>query len=310
MNSKVIVVVGPTASGKTSLGVAIAERLDGEVISADSMQIYKYMTIATAKPTAEETKAIPHHLIDFVKPSETFSVAKYKELCEEKIRDILLRGKTPIIVGGTGLYIDTVVNNTRFVDYEKSGIREELEKKAATLGANHLLDELRTVDPKTAEKLHLNDLKRIIRALELYYTTGTTMSEQVERSHDEKSEFDFVMIGLTSKDRQFLYDRINRRVDMMLEQGLIEEAKSFYSSAYSKTAKQAIGYKELKPYLDGECSLEEATEKLKMETRRYAKRQLTWFRRNEKIHWLNIDEESSDELLKKSLEIIENTQGE
>lgn len=309
-NKKVIVVVGPTASGKTSLGVELAKRLNGEVISADSMQIYKDMTIATAKPTKAEMQGIPHHLIDFVEPCEAFSVAKYKELCVEKIREIFSEGKQPIIVGGTGLYIDTVVNNTQFVDYESNGVREKLELKNQESGTQVLLDELHNIDPITAEKLHLNDTKRIIRALELYYTTGVKMSEQIERSHCEKSEFDFVIIGLTSENRQYLYDRINKRVDIMLEEGLLREAEEFFSHEYSNTAKQAIGYKELKPYLDGKCSIEEAVEKLKMETRRYAKRQLTWFRKNEKINWLKIDENSKEELIEKSIKIAENNMGE
>ncbi len=292
----VIVIVGPTASGKTSLAVRLAKEMNGEVISADSMQIYKGMDIATAKPTAEEMGGIRHHLIDFLPANESFSVAKFKQLAENAIDDIISRGKTPIIAGGTGLYVSAVVDNTSFLDCGNSDIRQKLEKRAEQEGIETLFEELKSLDAETAEKLHINDSKRIIRALELYYSTGQTMTKQRELSHLEQSRFDFCIIGLNAHDRQFLYDRINRRVDIMLENGLIDEAKAFYSSDYSNTAKQAIGYKELKPYIDGEVSLDEAVEKLKTETRRYAKRQLTWFRKMENIHWIYIDDTQSEPL--------------
>lgn len=305
-----IVIVGPTASGKSSLAVAVAKKENGEVVSADSMQIYKRMDIATAKVTEEEADGVPHHLIDFVEPWESFSVAEFKELAVSKMHEIFSRGKTPVLAGGTGFYVDTVINNTSFLDYEKNETREELLKRADEEGLESLWNELFSVDEKSALKIHKNDRKRIVRALELFKTTGKTMSEQRELSHLEESEFSFCIIGLTANDRQFLYDRINRRVDVMLQNGLLEETKAFFENEHSQTAKQAIGYKELKPFLDGEISLEEATENLKRETRRYAKRQLSWFRRNEKINWLNIDEESEETLLQKSLEIIENFKGE
>lgn len=302
MKNTVIVIVGPTASGKTALSVEIAKKINGEIISADSMQIYKRMDIATAKPTKEEMKSVPHHLIDFVSPDENFSVAKYKDLAYEKIADIVSRDKTPVIVGGTGLYVDAVVNNTVFLDYEKSDIRKTLEEEAEKGGIEALYQRLLQIDPQTAQRLHLNDSKRIIRALEIYYDTGKTITEQNACSHSEKPKYDFILIGLNASDRQFLYNRIDKRVDSMLSQGLLEEAKAFYSMPYSQTAKQAIGYKELKPYLDGELSLDECVENLKRETRRYAKRQLTWFRKYEKINWLYID--SSDDLTQKALEIL------
>ena len=305
-----IVIVGPTASGKSSLAVAVAKKENGEVISADSMQIYKHMDIATAKVTKEEADGIPHHLIDFVEPWESFSVAEFKELAVSKMREISKKGKTPVIAGGTGFYVDTVVNNTSFLDYEKNETREELLKRADEEGLASLWNELFSVDKESAEKIHQNDKKRIVRALELFKTTGKTMSEQRELSHLEESEFSFCIIGLTAENRQFLYDRINRRVDLMLEKGLLEETRAFFESEHSQTAKQAIGYKELKPFLDGEITLDEAAENLKRETRRYAKRQLSWFRRNENINWLYIDKESEDSLLQKSLEIIENFKGE
>ena len=301
----VVVITGPTASGKTSLAVELAKKLGGEVVSADSMQIYKNMDIATAKPTIEETKDIPHHLIGVVDEGSDFSVALYKEMALSAIKDILSRGKLPIVAGGTGLYIDTLVNNTEFLDFQKSNIREDLEERAKNEGIEALYNELLRVDEETAKKLHINDEKRIIRALEVFLSTGKTISEQCELSHLKESEYRFCIIALSAENRDYLYERINRRVDIMLKTGLIEEAKSFFSSDASKTAKQAIGYKELKPYLDGHCTLEQAVENLKMQTRRYAKRQLTWFRRNEAVNWLYIDTLTGDELLKKASDIID-----
>ncbi|MBQ7294947.1 MAG: tRNA (adenosine(37)-N6)-dimethylallyltransferase MiaA [Clostridia bacterium] len=302
----VVVVAGPTASGKTALGIEIAKRFGGEIVSADSMQIYKNMDIATAKPTNQELSEAVHHLIGFLDPGEDFSVAKYKELAVKTIDDILSRGKLPIVVGGTGLYIDTIINNTEFLDYEKSDIRERLEKRADTEGIGMLFAELENLDPETAKRLHINDNKRIIRALEVFYSTGKTISQQCELSHLAKSKYRFCIIGLTAQDRQFLYDRINLRVDMMLKDGLIKEAEQFFALELGSTAKQAIGYKEIKPYLDGLVNLEAASEKLKMETRRYAKRQLTWFRRNKDINWLSIDTMTKECLFEKACDIISN----
>ena len=301
-----VALVGPTASGKSSLAVKIAKHFTGEVVSADSMQIYKRMDIATAKVTAEEMQGVPHHLIDFVEPWESFSVAEYKALALSCIGDIVKRGKLPVLAGGTGFYVDTVINNTSFLDYEKTDIRKKLLLRAENEGVEALWNELSKVDKESAEKIHKNDLKRIVRALELYDTTGRTMTEQRRLSHLEESGYSFCIIGLTAENRQFLYDRIDRRVDLMLKNGLLEEARSFFGSEHSQTAKQAIGYKELKPYFDGVLTLEEAAENLKRETRRYAKRQLSWFRRNENINWLYIDKESEETLFIKSLEIIEN----
>ena len=301
-----VALVGPTASGKSSLAVKIAKHFTGEVVSADSMQIYKRMDIATAKVTAEEMQGVPHHLIDFVEPWESFSVAEYKALALSCIGDIVKRGKLPVLAGGTGFYVDTVINNTSFLDYEKTDIRKKLLLRAENEGVEALWNELSKVDKESAEKIHKNDLKRIVRALELYDTTGRTMTEQRRLSHLEESGYSFCIIGLTAENRQFLYDRIDRRVDLMLKNGLLEEAKSFFELEHSQTAKQAIGYKELKPYFDGVLTLEEAAENLKRETRRYAKRQLSWFRRNENINWLYIDKESEETLFIKSLEIIEN----
>ncbi len=308
MNKKtVIVIAGPTASGKTSLSIGIAKKIGGEIVSADSMQIYKDMDIATAKPTEAEMQGIPHHLISIVESDESFSVAAYKEKAVEAIADIFCRGRIPVVVGGTGLYIDTLVNNTTFFDFDKSDQREKLQLRLQNEGIEKLFDELKSVDPETAERLHFNDTKRILRALEVYYSTGKTISLQAELSHENESQYNWLIIGLTAENRDVLYDRINRRVDIMLDDGLIEEAKAFFSSEKSSTAKQAIGYKELKGFFDGSISLEEATENLKRETRRYAKRQLTWFRRNKNINWINIDNKTSEEVLTEALAIIDVT---
>lgn len=302
----VIAVAGPTASGKTELGVRLAEHYGGEVVSADSMQIYKKMNIATAKPTKEEMRGIPHHLIDFVEPTESYSVARYKTDAQNAIEDITSRGKVPIIVGGTGLYIDSLLENIEFFDAEvDESLRQKLYERAEAEGAEKLYSELLEIDPKSAEKIHSNNIKKVIRALEIYYATGRKISEQVDLSRLSGTPYECVIIGLTSNDRQYLYDRINRRVDKMLELGLLEEAKEFYSVYGVKTANQAIGYKEILPYLKGEKSLEECVEHLKMQTRRYAKRQLTWFRRNEKIKFLSIDELDKDGLFNAATEIID-----
>lgn len=302
-----IAIVGPTASGKTSLAVGICKRYGAEAVSCDSMQIYKGMDIATAKPTAEEMQGIPHHLIGFLNPDEVFSVAKYCETAKNIIFDINSRGKKAVLVGGTGLYYSSLVDNIEFLQEETDfEYRELLKKRAETEGAQSLLDELRKVDPEAAEQLHINNLGRIIRALEIYHTTGKTKTNQNEESRNNPSPFKTTAICLDARDRQFLYDRINKRVDIMLENGLLEEARAFFESPLGRTARQAIGYKELNPYFGGEKTLEECIENLKMQTRRYAKRQLTWFRRDEKIKFLYIDDYSGgDELLNAACEIIE-----
>ncbi|MDD6022406.1 MAG: tRNA (adenosine(37)-N6)-dimethylallyltransferase MiaA [Acutalibacteraceae bacterium] len=302
----IIAVVGPTASGKTSLGVELALHYGGEVVSADSMQIYKKMNIATAKPTAEEMRGVPHHLIDFVEPTESYSVARYKSDSVKAVEDISSRGKVPIIVGGTGLYVDSLLENIEFFDIAADdGLRWELFERAEKDGCEKLYSLLKSVDPESAAKIHSNNTKKIVRALEVYIKTGKTISEQVRLSRLGGTPFESVIIGLTAENRQFLYDRINRRVDKMIADGLVGEAKEFYSVYGVKTANQAIGYKELLPYLEGRASLDECVERLKMQTRRYAKRQLTWFRRNENVNWLSIDALSGEELLKKATEIID-----
>ncbi len=280
--TKVIAVVGPTASGKTSLAVEIAKAVNGEIISADSMQIYKGMTVATAQPTEEEKQGIPHHLIAFLDPSETYSVAQFAEDAKKCIEDIASRGKVPVIAGGTGLYTDSLLGGIDFAEVpDNREMREKLKVRLETEGAEKLLCELRDVDPETAEVLHVNNTGRILRALEVYYLTGETISAQKRKSREKGSMYDSLYICIDYQDRQKLYSRIEKRVDIMVQNGLLEEAEKFISLGEETTSKQAIGYKELKPYFNNECSLDEALDNLKKETRHYAKRQMTWFRRNE-----------------------------
>lgn len=304
----VIAVVGPTASGKTALAVDIALRYNGEVVSADSMQIYKGMDIATAKPMQDEMMGIRHHLIDFVDPSEKYCVARYVQDARAAIDDIHKRGKLPVICGGTGLYIDSLLGNIQFEDEpDNSAVREELQLRMETEGAEVLLSELKDVDPVLAEQLHPNNKGRIIRALEVYKLTGETATERRLRSRTKPCMYDCFYIAIAFPDRDFLYDRINRRVDIMLTEGLEEEARNFFS-LHTDTAAQAIGYKELKGWFDGEISREEAIENLKRETRRYAKRQITWFRRNDAIHYINrCPTDTAADISNAAFEMIDNS---
>ncbi len=302
--TRVVAIVGPTASGKTALGVQVARLFDGEVISADSMQVYNNMPIASAAPTAEETMGIKHHLVGFLNNDDKFSVAGFIDLAAKAVDEIAEKGKLPVIVGGTGLYVDSFLQGVRFTEEDCSEIRERLEQEAEEKGTEVLLKRLCEIDSEAAQKLHVNDRKRIIRALEVYELHGKTPTEINAESKPNEEPYDAIYIGITFKDRQKLYDRINERVDVMLQNGLLEEAKTAYLSPKGQTAVQAIGHKEFFKYFDGEISLEEAVEKLKTETRRYAKRQLTWFRRNEKINWIYADE--TDDVVKKAKEIIEN----
>lgn len=305
----IIAVVGPTASGKSNLAVALAKHYDAEILSFDSMQLYKGMDIATAKPTADEMQGIPHHMISAVDNDEAFSVARYKESADRIIDEITARGKRVVMVGGTGLYLDTVMQNIELLQGEDTTeIREQLKAELAELGSAAMLGKLREIDPKTAETLHENNTGRVLRALEVYYSTGHTMSYQVENSKNTPSRYRPVYIGLNAKDRDFLYNRINSRVDVMLQTGLLTEVEQFVNSAPGTTAKQAIGLKELAPYARGEEPLDTAVERLKMETRRYAKRQLTWFRRNENVNWLYIDElQTAEALLGAAIDIVDNS---
>lgn len=287
----IIVVAGATASGKTSLSILLAKRFDAEIISADSMQIYRCMDIGTAKPTEEEKCGISHHLMDFVNPEDSFSVADFVNMAHSAAADIYSRGKNIIVTGGTGLYIDSFARDVDFDKEEGSpSLRAELEAKAAAEGAEALLKELAVFDPVSAERLHPNNLKRIIRAIEFYRIHGMPISVHQERTKQKPSRYRalYMMIDHT---REKLYERIDLRVDMMLSNGLLDEARALYEkrSALSKTAAQAIGYKELFGVFDGTMTLDEAANELKLRTRQYAKRQLTWFRRNEQMHRLNPD---------------------
>ena len=298
----VVSVVGPTASGKTKIGVMLAKMLDGEVVSADSMQIYRDMDIATAKPTQEETDGIPHHLIGFLPPEDSFSVVRYVELAKKIITDIHARDKLPILVGGTGLYVDSLLNNIQFAENDSDDkLRIELRQKAEREGVGALVEELRQFDPESAERIEPQNIKRLIRAIEIYRTTGITMTEQNRQSRLLETPYCSVKIGLKAKDRQFLYDRINKRVDIMAQNGLIDEAKEILSRKCSPTAEKAIGYKELSDYFNGNVSLQEALDELKKQTRHYAKRQLTWFMRDKEICWFDIDTFSDTYELEKSV---------
>lgn len=304
---KLVAVIGPTASGKTSLGVEIAKKYNGEIVSADSMQIYKGMQIATAKPTLNEMCGIKHHFIDFVDPSSRFSVAEYVDLAHQVIKDIYLRGKLPVIVGGTGLYIDSLLNNINFLKetYDKN-IRDELLNLYHKNGIAYLLDMLKEFDLPSAVRLSKEiNPKRIIRAIEVYKSTGITMTQHNENSLNHPTPYSAVKIGLSCKERQKLYDRINMRVDVMVANGLIEECKEVLNTSLSETSVKAIGYKELVPYFNQEKTLEECIEKLKMETRRYAKRQLTWFKRDESIKWIYTDTfESNEKIIEYAFNIL------
>ena len=297
--TRVLAVVGPTASGKTAAGVALAKRFGGEIVSADSMQIYDFLSVSTARPTEEEMCGVPHHLVGFLQPTEEYSVARYLDDARRVITEIRSRGHLPILVGGTGLYVSSLLDGIRFAE-EKSdpAVRERLRREAERDGNDAMLARLRTIDPEYAKSMHPNNLGRILRALELYETTGVTMTEQRARSRETPSEYDPVMIGLDFDKRENLYDRINRRVTQMVQDGLVGEARAFYARfPDQKTAAQAIGCKELLPYLRGEGTLDSCLERLRMETRRYAKRQRTWFRRDSRVRWFCPDTFSSQQEL-------------
>ncbi|MCQ2405033.1 MAG: tRNA (adenosine(37)-N6)-dimethylallyltransferase MiaA [Clostridia bacterium] len=286
-----VALAGPTASGKTALSVELAKRFCAEVICADSMQIYAGLSIGTARPTDEETEGVPHHLFGFVSPEEAYSVARYADDARRVIDEVSSRGKLPFLCGGTGLYLEAVLDNLQFADEpEDSAVRDRLKAEAAQVGNEVMLEKLRAVDPETAARLHQNDQGRILRALEVFEVTGLTIAEQQRRSRAVPSPYKSKLLVLDYRNRQTLYDRINRRVDLMLKAGLANEAKAFLSAGHAPTAMQAIGYKELLPWLAGEKSLDEAAEDLKQSTRRYAKRQLSWFRRMEQAEFLFVDD--------------------
>ena len=304
--NNIICIAGPTASGKTALAVEIAKLVDGEVVSCDSMQIYRRMTVGTAKPLPEEMQGIPHHMIDICDPGEDFSVSRYCDMATPIVEDILARGKTAIIAGGTGLYMDSLIRGNEFSPIPATGHRERLEARIENEGLDVLLSELSAIDPESAANSMRNP-RRIIRALEVYYETGETITAHNRRTQAVAPKFSPLWLGLNFEPRAALYERVNARVDIMLRNGLLDEIRELLASGISPTctAMQAIGYKEYVAYLNGETSLEEATELLKMGSRRYAKRQLSWFRRNKQIHWLTrYPDTSYEEILTQARQLV------
>ncbi|MBQ6116585.1 MAG: tRNA (adenosine(37)-N6)-dimethylallyltransferase MiaA [Oscillospiraceae bacterium] len=291
---RVVCVVGPTASGKTKMGAALARRFNGEVVSVDSMQIYRGMSIGTAAPTAEEMAGIPHHMIAVADPAESWSVARYVTEADKCVQDILLRGKLPVLVGGTGLWLDALIRGTDFAQgHQGTEVRQALQRRMETEGAAALLEELRQIDPETAARLHLKDEKRIIRALEVWQETGETITDHDRRTREAPNRYDAVYIGLDFAHRQDLRRRIDARVDAMVARGLLDEVRALLSAGLppDATALQAIGYKQFLAVDRGELTEAEAVEEVKLRSRQYAKRQLTWLRRNDKIHWLYWEKE-------------------
>ena len=304
--NNIICIAGPTASGKTALAVALAKDFDGEVVSCDSMQVYKRMDIGTAKPTKEEMQGIVHHMIDVAEPEEDFSVSRYCDLASPIVDDILARGKTAIIAGGTGLYMDSLIRGNAFAPFPATGVREKLEVQADAEGMEAMLGWLADLDPEAAARLHLSDRKRIIRALEVFLETGETITQHNRRTQEVPPRYTPLWLGLDFADRSELYRRIDLRVDIMLEQGLISEIQNLLDSGIPAkcTAMQAIGYKEFITALNG-GSIPDAAEEVKKSSRHYAKRQLTWFRRNPAIHWLiRQTGQGSEEILSAARQII------
>ena len=307
--NKIICVAGPTASGKTSLAVELAKITNGEVISCDSMQIYKRMTIGTAKPVPEEMEGIVHHMIDVAEPDEAFSVSRYCEMATPILEDILARGKTAIIAGGTGLYMDSLIRGNDFAPFPATGQRERLEARLAAEGVEPLIRELSQIDPEALERSQGNP-RRIIRALEVFYETGETITAHNLRTQAVPPRYAPFWIGLDFEDRAELYRRIDLRVSIMLQQGLVQEIKDLLASGIpaSCTAMQAIGYKEFVDALAGKSSIEEAADQVRQSSRRYAKRQLTWFRRNKEMHWLvRKTGESGEEILNCARQLLRET---
>ena len=307
MNS-IICIAGPTASGKTALAVELAKRFNGEVVSCDSMQIYRRMDIGTAKPFPEERQGIPHHMIDVAEPDEDFSVSRYCEMAGPIVDDIIARGKTAIIAGGTGLYMDSLMKGNDFAPFPSTGCRERLEAQCDEMGMEFMMNMLREIDPEAAERIH--DRKRMIRALEVYQETGETITEHNRKTQLIPPKYSPLWFGLDFESRQELYDRIDLRVDIMLQQGLVEEIRNLLASGIPEkcTAMQAIGYKEFVDALDGRCTIEEAAAQVQQSSRRYAKRQLTWFRRNKAMNWLTRHPgEGAEEILERATQIVLNS---
>ena len=303
-----IILTGPTAVGKTELSIALAKSIGGEIISADSMQVYKYMDVGTAKIRSEEMDGVPHHLIDILEPDVAFNVAMFKDLAKSSVEDIYSRGRIPILVGGTGFYIQALLYDIDFSEEDSdSSIRKELETLVEIKGAAFLHEKLREVDPESAEQIHANNVKRVIRALEYYQLHGEKISTHNETERHKESPYDFLYFVLTH-DRQVLYERIEKRIDQMIDHGLISEVDNLLKKGYdsSLVSMQGLGYKELIPYLQKKCTLDEAIYVLKRDTRHFAKRQLTWFRRERNVRWLDKSLVSSDEeILKEILNTID-----
>ena len=303
--NNIICIAGPTASGKTALAVALAREWNGEVVSCDSMYVYKGMNIGTAKPSIQEQEGIPHHMIDVAEAYEDFSVSRYCAMAAPIVDDILARGKTAIIAGGTGLYMDSLIRGNDFAPFPSTGVRERLEAQADTEGMEAMVNWLRSVDPEAAGRIH--DRKRILRALEVFLETGETITEHNRRTQAIPPRYNPLWLGLDFADRAELYRRIDLRVDIMLQQGLVDEIRELLSSGIPAkcTAMQAIGYKEFVAALNGQGTMEEATEEVKKSSRHYAKRQLTWFRRNKNIHWLTRqNREGPEEIIQKARQVI------
>ena len=305
--NNLICIAGPTASGKTALAVQLAKELGGEVVSCDSMQVYKGMDIGTAKPSPEEMEGIPHHMLSVAEPWEDFSVSRYCEMAAPIVDDILARGKTAIIAGGTGLYMDSLIKGNDFAPFPATGMREKLEQQADREGMEAMLSLLRSIDPESAARLHLADRKRIIRALEVYYETGETITQHNLKTQEIPPRYQPVWLGLDFESRSELYRRIDLRVEIMLKAGLVDEIRSLLARGIPPkcTAMQAIGYKEFVSTLEGNGSLEEAAAQVQQSSRRYAKRQLTWFRRNPNMHWLTRSEEdTADKILLRARQVL------
>ena len=303
----IICIAGPTASGKTALAVEIAKELDGEVVSCDSMQVYKRMDIGTAKPTKEEMQGIVHHMIDVAEADEDFSVSRYCCMSSPIVDDILARGKTAVIAGGTGLYMDSLIRGNAFAPFPSTGVREKLEAQADREGMEAMLKWLQSIDPEAAGRLHLSDRKRILRALEVYLETGETITEHNRKTQAIPPRYNPLWLGLDFADRAELYRRIDTRVGLMLDMGLVEEIQNLLSSGIPEkcTAMQAIGYKEFVAALEGQCTIAQAADQVRQSSRHYAKRQLTWFRRNQGIHWLTrTTGEGGKEILEKARQVI------
>lgn len=289
--NKLLCILGPTASGKTALGVALAKLFNGEVVSADSMQIYRGMDVGTAKPTKEEMDGVVHHMLDICDVSESYSVARYVQEADACVVDIISRGKLPVVVGGTGLYVDALINGREFsAQNDDPELRQRLENKAERDGIDSIREILKEHDPASYERLHPNDKKRIIRAAEVWLSTGKTITEHDRETGALPPKYDAVKIGLNFEDRSQLYSRIDKRVDIMINNGLVEEVRQLLDCGNTGTALQAIGYKEFSEYLAGQMSLEQACDAVKQSSRRYAKRQLTWLRRDSSIHWITMTE--------------------